>query len=577
MALNKSIYRLIRLSSTIRGLATRNRTPSFLDEEQRDAPSSIQKLENMYKINHLRPEQSTSYVTGKPEFEALTRSLKVDINLLTEGKLIQAFKCLNYFKVSSSSEIVEQLLHRINQRMDYLSLDQIAYLHILLRKSYKTPLVWHLLDKIPVIFQTRVHTNFDIKDFETFINVLEYVRKTPDTYSIIPKFTQKLNKFNLSALSPDNARELLFIYLDIPVVHLEPVISKIINIVADSTDILDSSEVLAMINRIMKKTIQKQSNYEVFFNENLIDNIINSLISKDMGYDVAIKVLSDITQISHANHALIDYIASKYDEDISLFEDADYHVVQDVVKALALTNYKPAIWDEIKEHLFRKEILNEPYVLLLQLGIDFVVLDCYWPELLEKIFDVGFIGDPRIPKNYLFLYEIVKARCPEYHDILPNDEVINSYKQFVSSDDLEQSLKLALETITGGEQYIASNVKTNLGFLIDHVMIRKNDGSPIAINNAEEPFPKTIEDLKPIPDSEVILFMYVPLNGYFEKLQQPSAFWLLLMKELEARTKHTVIPIYSKAWMKLSQEEQVQYLSNTLKPESDKSSATIST
>lgn len=71
--------------------------------------------------------------------------------------------------------------------------------------------------------------------------------------------------------------------------------------------------------------------------------------------------------------------------------------------------------------------------------------------------------------------------------------------------------------------------------------------------------------------------MYVPLNGYFEKLQQPSAFWLLFMKELEARTKHTVIPIYSRAWMKLSEEKQVQYLSDTLKPESDGSLATMST
>lgn len=70
-----------------------------------------------------------------------------------------------------------------------------------------------------------------------------------------------------------------------------------------------------------------------------------------------------------------------------------------------------------------------------------------------------------------------------------------------------------------------------------------------------------------------ILFIYISQYGYVPNTQKSSGFWSFLLESIRDETKHTVIPIYTKVWTKLSEAEQVRYLSKTLRLESDEFSA----
>ncbi|KAF7992797.1 hypothetical protein HCN44_005141 [Aphidius gifuensis] len=535
-----------------------------------DGTKAVKILEALFAINKSKEDKNS--ISQRKEFSLLCEVLKRDIRQLTDGKAITALKCLNYFGIPTTTVIVQMLLQMIRQTINTLSLEQIIFLDFLLKRCHKTPLVEALTIALPFVFDTHVQTKLNMENFDSLIGALDFSRKSPESYSdAIPKIIKALNKADPSNITPKMAVKLSFIFLDLPIKKLEPIISNALNALSNSVDILQPNEISAIIHKLLKKQLVKNS-HEFFYHENLMDNCVTSIITKDMGFTVAVEVLKNLSQMPYVSLPLLDYIASKCYEDITLLKNANHHEVETLISALATADYKPVFWDTIKDYLFREEMLNDTPLSALKLAINFSILKCYWPKLLDKVFSID-LADQRYLKKVLFLHEIVKMNYPQYKSKLPSDKTIKSLKQLSKSGRSSESLKSALEVVTGGEQYIISNRTTKFGYYIDQVVMMRKGGFPIAINSIDESFPMAIEDVTAIPDSQVILFIYVSHYGYIPNTQKLSGFWSLLLKSIRDETKHTVIPIHTQTWTKLSEAEQVRYLSKTLRLESDEFSA----
>lgn len=72
-----------------------------------------------------------------------------------------------------------------------------------------------------------------------------------------------------------------------------------------------------------------------------------------------------------------------------------------------------------------------------------------------------------------------------------------------------------------------------------------------------------------------LIFLDIPMYGCARNTNRLTGYWTYLIKQLEAGTKHIVIPVHARMWQKLSEQEQIRYISQAIRLKCDELSAIV--
>uniref|UniRef100_A0A6V7MFC3 RAP domain-containing protein n=1 Tax=Bracon brevicornis TaxID=1563983 RepID=A0A6V7MFC3_9HYME len=445
-----------------------------------------------------------------------------------------------------------------------------------------TPLCEALKIALPLVFTTQVNTQLDTGNTDAVINTLQYMRKTNIDDALVPKILKIISTKHLTMLTPIQAKQTLFCVLDWKrSKETAALVPQLINILLQKMDVLDGPEIRAILLKLVKN-YETEKDAEIaanYYNDAFLDACVGVAVGKDVGFNCALNILSNINFFRHSNTPLLDYIAAKCFEKPELLNNATKYDLKSILYGLSLAEYKPVFWETMKDSMMNKNLLDFPLPILTKICVYLMSLDCYWPELIEKIFttfEIKHDDHSSLKTRFTIIHSAVKNDYPQYSGAWPNYEVIE--KSAISPNLKEEHfevLKTAVECSLGGPQYIHTNLSTKLGLIIDHVAIMRKGGFPIAINNHGDVKPTKVEDLQPPPDSQVILFYVTPYASCPRNTERLSGVWSLYIKQLALTTKATVIPIPKKKWLKFTEAEQIRYISQALRLKCDELSAVV--
>ncbi|KAK0090776.1 hypothetical protein PV325_003796 [Microctonus aethiopoides] len=524
--------------------------------------NGLEALEIMTKLFILEKTKQihNNSVAQTKEFSMLCSILKSNIRQLSEANALQALKVLNYFQVPASTVIVQMVLQIIRNSINNLSIEQILFLIFLLSKCQKTPLSEALSIALPIVLESCIKSQIDFDNIDTLTNLLQHLVKRPNKCESLSTILNALNNKDISLFTTNQAKVLLASIANLnPHIAVTELLKKCQQVLTNSMSDMKQYD-LKSIQRILTENYRNSD--DLFYNENFLDAYATAVISKDMGFDFAVETLARCNEFHYTHDALLEYVTAKCCECQNEANMIDNRTCFILLRAISNSDYKQVLWETVKTIVMNERLLEVSRGQLINISIYLASLDCYWPELLAKIFTADYIKKPlsaKLKKKFLFIYSIVKTSYPEYTGPWPSDNLI---QMFVSSsspspyNDTNFPLKSALECVIG-----------------DHAIIMRKGGFPIAVNNSDEATPSTIEELQPPENSQVILLIRIPDYGYIRNTQRLTGFWSLFTQTLKTETNYTIIPINGTMWEKMTEHDQVKYLSQEIRLKSDKLSA----
>jgi len=236
----------------------------------------------------------------------------------------------------------------------------------------------------------------------------------------------------------------------------------------------------------------------------IIQNPTKMHISKATG------VLWALTKHSHVHYGLLDFMSDKIaarDPELIVTAKTSF---TNILSAFSLpSNYKP---NDPNSELVYKTILESHHVKLCKEKTQFLLFKMlrhlfvlkYYPkqeivEWFDKYFNEALTSSTVIGVRIEFLDTIrvlYQGLCLE-SDITDCEGFKHKLKPFVDefvefeTKEFEDSckaetLEFALSQGLGGKQYFASNLFTDFGHLVDHVIVMRKGGYPVPIINKDE-------------------------------------------------------------------------------------------
>lgn len=207
-----------------------------------------------------------------------------------------------------------------------------------------------------------------------------------------------------------------------------------------------------------------------FYNEDLINTLVDVTLASNIRFIDSINLLKLLNDIDYTHISLLDYIATKYIEESSLLKDISYFKISVFLEGLTNANYKPVVWDTIRDAILANKIENKSSSRsLIRFVINLIALDCYSPSLIGKVFSTDIKNNETMKNIYaremLLLYQSIKTLYPMYDGLWPSREIIE-YAATLQPASPIYSCRAALERALGGSQYVYNDLKTKLGHYI---------------------------------------------------------------------------------------------------------------
>lgn len=206
---------------------------------------------------------------------------------------------------------------------------------------------------------------------------------------------------------------------------------------------------------------------EKFYNEALVDALVNSALSSNVDFTNGIDLLKLLNNLNYVHIPLLEYLAAKCFEQPNLLKNASYVQVSIFIKGFINADYKPVFWDTIRDAILANDMENKSIsISMIRFVLHMIALDCYNPDLLDKVFSYNTDSNVSMKnicaRELLLLYQSVKTLYPAYNGSLPSQELIR-YAVNLGPMLAKFSLRAPLELALGGPQYVCNDLKTRLG------------------------------------------------------------------------------------------------------------------
>ncbi|XP_012258072.2 uncharacterized protein LOC105687202 [Athalia rosae] len=573
-----------------KSLSSANTIPDILDvvKKYRSMLSHQHSKIAMKKLVHLQyatHKDTDQFIVNNPGFLILCEAVISDIKSLDANDAVDMLRLVTSCKVPSTSVLSQSLLQVIRQSISHLKFRQLVDLHFLLKDLDYSPLTKALRIAVPNMCEIQLSNKMlDMEDDSDLTTALAFLATSSKNMKLLEVVINTLCSKGQDMNSFIARR--IFRYLCI-CEHLTPGYEELLfnvqQVIIKNMHQMSSSTTSDLILKLTIKITEK--GHKEFYNEEFVDACAEHIISTDAGLKQGVAMLSKLRRIGHTQIRLIDYVAAKCFENPSILTNSGHNCYMNLIIALAMADYKPIFWEIIHEIILKNIAKNEyPDIrLMLNLATSLAVFDSFNKDLTKRVFNTGFlkhiltkIDVKNTYWNLLLFYQAVKLFSPTYTGPWPSEQIIQTAIELNGLNQSKANLLPALVQAMGGSQYILSNLKTKLGHHIDHVIIMRKGGYPVAVNTSEISEPNItpyIEDLQLPVDSQVIIVINLPDDAYSTNSRRLKGDWALLLKTLETLTGYTVISISSKMWNGLMDREKIPYLMQAIRLKFDSISA----
>ncbi|XP_014486089.1 PREDICTED: uncharacterized protein LOC106750330 [Dinoponera quadriceps] len=522
-----------------------------------------------------RRTKSMCHIESHMGFVRLCEVLNRGMRTMKLQDVIECLKVLTYFQTCSNSFLMQSLLQMIRTNVNEMSLHDIIFTTFLLNKIETTPLRDALLIALPLVFEVQLPTKLDTDDVTLLIWSLRFVSEhnvqNQDVLEIILKSLYN----HEDTLDTQMARSIFYSLCHLS--DLSPTAHKLLfnvqDILASSAKEINVGDITKILEKLSSAAVSREQP-SIFYNETHVDTLVNSALSSDVDFAKGIFILKSLNDLNHMHMPLLEYLAGKCFENSSLLKGASYNKISTFLEGFINADYKPVFWDTIKDAILEnietdKRFFNRSFI---RFALHLIALDCYSTNLLRKVFSINVrLNEPMknvYAREMLLLYQSVKALYPTYDGPWPQQDLLE-YANTIKLTPPAHSLKPALERALGGPQYAHHNLKTRLGHHIDHVIVMRKGGYPIAINTETNISSISkiayVEDIQTPSESQMIFIFNLPDSAYAVNSQRLKSTWALKIKSAETLTNSNTIGINSNSWMKLPEYERVPYLMQAIK------------
>lgn len=209
--------------------------------------------------------------------------------------VMNSVKCLSYLGVSVNSNIMQMLLQLISKMINDMSLQQITFLHFLLKELSSCPLVDALKLALPIVFETQVQYKLEDNLYwqVEFLNYIAKHRLSQETYDFVMSRIIR----NIDQISPKIVQNLLLClyYKHYSTEKYIDTINRCLQYYMNHLEyIADVSNLDAILSRMINKY---STDSELFYNEQFINTIMEFLMKNEDNFEVLAFILKKLNRI----------------------------------------------------------------------------------------------------------------------------------------------------------------------------------------------------------------------------------------------------------------------------------------
>jgi len=284
-----------------------------------------------------------------------------------------------------------------------------------------------------------------------------------------------------------------------------------------------------------------------------------------------VDMMKKLNRMLHIHEGLLEYTCEKAVAHSELLTSLDWKSMLAFVSNLAFANYRSKNYETLREMLSLNvnfDIFSKRDEMWLKLAAAYCVLDVYTKVPFENALKTNYIHrmiDTAFQANYeniMLIYQCVKLYKPEYIPLLPSVSLFEqvAHKLRIGS---EYPLEGAIIGGVGGEQYVKSRVTNDLLQKLDHVIVYRKNGCPVAFGLQHENSHR-MEALDVSPEYLTVVVLGLSGNHYAANKIQIKGSTQLLLKNLEQKG-YIPVPINLKIWNALQDYEKIPYIMQEIK------------
>ncbi|XP_066249782.1 uncharacterized protein [Euwallacea similis] len=555
-------------------LRTSNSTSRLLQlvrehSKKMDEKHTVQALKVLFMLQKDgKSDLSTEKLMGHPDFEKICRNIKRYSGVVDVSDAIDALKTLSYIGVKSCSTIVQVLLQIVRGNVNQLSIPQVLFLDFLLKDMENTPLVEALRIALPMVFEIGVKKKMNNTNPVQMTDCLHYAIKKNLSQETVNFILEQLETYP-GEFDGNTARGIMNAICLLP---RSPIYEAIVN--RATTDLvvnIDNVAIIKMEICLNRLTHHYSNRCKFYYQEVLFDTCANYIIDHNIGYKRALGVARNMARLHHFHPSLADYISTCIYRDPDIEKDsAD---IYSIAVFLALTEYRPAHWEHLKQWIKNCKGLaaeNRKEIIWMRFASALCLLDIYKIDLLGRALNEEYVRhllEKKFHSNfeqYFFTWQCITTYKPDLVELLPNLDPKDLIVDFTKT--LEPSLEGAMHKALGGEQFVLTNLYSKLGVHIDHAVIFSN-GTPVPFETKRVQF---VEDIKIDDDSQQLVLIWSGKAYYYTiNTNELRAIPAKSLKILEDSLKCTVIPIHIDKWLDINEFEKIPWLLRELKERLD--------
>ncbi|XP_021963826.1 uncharacterized protein LOC110859242 [Folsomia candida] len=519
--------------------------------------------------------------------QKLWKVLRRKARHMQSSDIISGIKLLNLLGLPASDTNIQIMLKILTKQANYLELSEIVYLHFLMGKFHgdtKSPLTYALEMALPVVFESQIMTKsqngeLDQESIQLLCDYLHYASDRGLSDKTLKPLVTAIEK-NAKSLTPRHAMSILWSLgeakSDDP--YQEHVVKSCFKVVTDNMESYDLNVLSTAMSKANRKYVVKKVPF--FYDENFVHSFCNRLMKRhNSNADQALFSLKNVSLFRHVHVEYMDRVGEIIASNPSLVLNNDF-LFFSLVKSFCGCNYKPENWHKIEAMLLNHPALSKDLgPLAINLAVDFLALDTYPEVLIQRIFSPQELPnlDAFIQKSpfqissahtLLLLLNSVQLLHPHYSGALPPLSMINRWKEITRNEPINRnhSLKAALQTGFGGENYVLNGLHYN-GLRIDHVIVMRKGGYPIAMNDTSEL--KELADIRKPAESDIVLLKVFWKDAYSNNTPRLRGVKALEQRLLE-KLGHPMITVDGERWTELADYEKIPFLMHRIREKIDK-------
>ncbi|XP_076234443.1 uncharacterized protein LOC143179212 [Calliopsis andreniformis] len=499
----------------------------------------------------------------------ICQTIQRDIRTLDLKHIIMSMNILIFLNIPSDSELMQTIFQFIRFRINDLSVRQIIFVHRLLADLQQSPLIYALLTALPHAFRHRIQFEIDAQDMYTLNYAFTYARDIRDIESV--KYILDVLCASLENITTDLAVNIYRGFLLLPDLsdsHVK-LLSKTNNvIIANCTD-LRTKDICFLLSFMAIK--YKQWMLHLFYDENVLRALCNTLVNRDLEFHKYLSAMMKLNTFCYCDINILDSVTEKFIEKKYYSTNCSHFEIFPLVKGLSTGDYRTKFWPILKPKLLHS-VLNTDFSLLYltSIAIRLLALDCYCPELFEKVFTLYYcnyddINNTNISLNVLRLHQSLQYFYREYDGITLGQDMVHKIVENINvKKSKDDNLCETFKQVFGNAAYIKPNLKSKIGWNVDCTIVLQPDGSFMNINdnNYNVTF---IEDLVLPPDYCKLLISIFPYKAYCRNMQTMQSSWKLFLNILKVSTEANIFPINPYVLNNLHENARAKYLEEVIK------------